>query len=99
MGARGLSALVIIATLAILGGCSSHHYHQGETPLEKNWGRSFESAKYNQMLNPDAGDNPAPVVGLDGEAAETVWKGHLKKESGTKGPTEFGVVTGKQNTM
>jgi hypothetical protein len=99
MGARCLSAIVILASLALLGGCSSHYYHQGETPLEKNWGRAFESAKYNQTLNPDASENLAPVVGVDGEAAEIVWKDHLKTESGPKGPTEYGVVTVKQNPM
>jgi hypothetical protein len=99
MGARYLSAIVIIASLAIFAGCGSQYYYQGESPLEKNWGRAFESAKYNQTLNPDASENLAPVVGLDGEEAEIVWRDHLKKESGTKGPTEFGVVTVKQNPM
>jgi hypothetical protein len=99
MGARYASAIVIIASLAILGGCGSHYYHQGETPLEKNWGRAFESAKYNQTLNPNASENLAPVVGMDGEEAEIVWRDHLKKEPGTKAPTEFGVVTVKQNPM
>ena len=34
-----------------------------------NWGKSFESAKNNQILNPDAGKNLDPVVGIDGQAA------------------------------
>jgi hypothetical protein len=37
--------------------------------LEMNWGKSIESAKNNQILNPDAGKNIDPVVGLDGEIA------------------------------
>lgn len=40
-------------------------YHQDST-LNKNWGRSYETAKYNQMLNPEAGKNLEPVSGLDG---------------------------------
>ena len=35
-----------------------------------NYEKSFESAKNNQILNPDAGKNLEPVVGLNGEAAE-----------------------------
>jgi hypothetical protein len=38
--------------------------------LDKNWGRSFESAKYNQILDPDAGKKSNPVVGLDGPASQ-----------------------------
>jgi len=38
--------------------------------LNMNFGKSFESAKNNQILNPDAGKNLEPVVGLNGEAAE-----------------------------
>ena len=58
-----------IAALSLLGGCGKTFYAQNETPLDKNWGRSFEAAKYNQILNPDAKKNLAPVVGLNGDAA------------------------------
>jgi hypothetical protein len=37
--------------------------------LNMNWGKSFESAKHNQILNPEAGKEPTPVVGFDGKAA------------------------------
>jgi len=37
--------------------------------LNMNYGNSFESATNNQILNPDAGKNLDPVVGLDGQAA------------------------------
>lgn len=52
--------------------------------LEMNWGKSFESAKKNQILNPDAGKNLEPVVGLNGEAAEhgvNKYKKSFKKEA------------------
>jgi len=58
-----------IVAFSLLGGCGKTFYAQNETPLDKNWGRSFEEAKYNQILNPDAQKNTSPVVGLDGEAA------------------------------
>ena len=60
-----------LKTLAILGwvifffSCSQM---QNETLLDKNWGRSYETAKYNQILNPDASKNLKPVFDLDGQA-------------------------------
>ena len=99
MAARCLSVIVTIAILSILGGCGSHFYHQGESPLEKNWGRAYESAKYNQTLNPDASENLIPVDGLDGAAAEMAQQRYLKGEQKTKPETtEFGVMTVKQQT-
>lgn len=38
--------------------------------LNDNWGKSYETAKKGQILNPDAGESLEPVLGLDGEAAE-----------------------------
>ncbi len=61
---RCLTLIILIATLLIFSGCGPR-----ETMLDKNWGSSFESAKQSQILNPEAGKNPDPVVGLDGRAA------------------------------
>ena len=77
MGAKCLIIIGLVAALSIFSGC-------GATKLEKNWGKSFESAKSNQILNPEAGQNLDPVVGLDGQAAEsnlgTYRKGFEPKE-------------------
>ena len=56
-------------TVAMIGicGCAQTFYPEG-TPLERNWGKSYEAAKYNQILDPEAGKNTDPVTGLDGEA-------------------------------
>lgn len=40
------------------------------TQLDRNWGRSFEAAKFGQIQNPETGKNLDPVLGLDGQAAE-----------------------------
>ena len=62
-----------LKTIAILGwvifftGCSQM---QKETLSDKNWGRSYEAAKYNQILNPEAGKNQDPLDGLDGQATD-----------------------------
>ena len=58
-----------MAVLSLSSGCGKTFFAQNETLLDKNWGRSFEEAKFNQLLNPDAKKNRSPVVGLDGEAA------------------------------
>ena len=55
----------LIAAVFFFSGCGTR-----ETMLDKNWGSSFESAKQNQILNPEAGKNLDPVIGLDGKAAK-----------------------------
>ena len=54
----------------LLAGCSGAYLHGEETLLDKNWGRSYETAKYNQMLDPDAPRKNDPVTGISGETAE-----------------------------
>lgn len=64
MRARCFIVIGLIAAMSIFSGCA------GTTMLDKNWGKSFESARSDQILNPEAGQNLDPVVGLDGQAAE-----------------------------
>ncbi len=65
---RLIVVLGLIVGLSFFAGCSKEF--QKETKLDRNWGRSFESAKQNQILNPEAGKDSEPVVGMDGQAAE-----------------------------
>jgi len=58
---RYLTLIGLLASLLIFSGCGPR-----ETMLSRNWGNSFESAKQSQILNPEAGRNLEPVVGLDG---------------------------------
>jgi hypothetical protein len=67
---KTIALTIACAMLALSAGCSSSGPVYEETLLDKNWGRSVETAKYNQILNPDAGKNLTPVEGLDGKAAE-----------------------------
>jgi len=67
---RCLTLIGLVAALSICSGCGKTITTKKETMLERNWGRSFESMKYNQILNPEAGKNLDPVVGLDGQSAE-----------------------------
>lgn len=73
MVTRCLTLMALITALAILSGCGGHLLSlsgKEQTMLEENWGRSFETAKYSQILNPEAGKNSEPVTGLDGPAAK-----------------------------
>jgi hypothetical protein len=84
MSKRTIALTIACAMLALFAGCSSSGPVHEETLLEKNWGRSVETAKYNQILNPDAGKNLTPVEGLSGKAAgNTVekYENSFKKET------------------
>lgn len=70
MFVRCVMLITFVATMAVLGGCGLKAPAERETMLDKNWGRSYEAAKQNQILNPDAANNLDPVVGLDGQSAE-----------------------------
>ena len=64
--------IVVLAMFSVsLWGCAGNIPEaQRVDYLDMNFGKSFESAKNNQILDPDAGKNLEPVVGLNGEAAE-----------------------------
>jgi len=67
--------MILIVALAMfsvsLWGCAGNVPEaQRVDYLNMNFGKSLETAKNNQILNPDAGKNLEPVVGLNGEAAE-----------------------------
>ncbi len=62
---KSLIIVGITAAVLVVSACSGT-----ETLSERNWGRSYETATYNQILNPDADKNLKPVDSLDGQAAE-----------------------------
>ena len=69
------SNIILIVVLAMfsvsLWGCAGNVPEaQRVDYLNMNFGKSYESAINDQILNPDAGKNLEPVVGLNGEAAE-----------------------------
>ena len=67
---RYLVLIGLIAGLLFISCGARTNLLQGESAVEKSWGRSYETAKFNQILNPDAGQNRDPVLGLDGQASE-----------------------------
>jgi hypothetical protein len=58
----------ITAIMLVMLSCSGTTLTHKETLLERNWGRSYETARYMQIVNPDAEKNLDPVLGLDGNA-------------------------------
>jgi hypothetical protein len=66
----GKTYLIMAALVTLLStGCTRQIYHDGGSPIDKNWGRSYEEQKYSQIIDHEAGKNLDPVVGLDGKAA------------------------------
>jgi hypothetical protein len=92
-------AVIVVAALLIIGfvGCSKGNIvspFQTESQLEKNWGRSFEAAKHNQTLNPDADKNLKPVEGLEGPAAERIMGEYIKGGDRTKASApSYGILS------
>jgi hypothetical protein len=62
---KSLIIVGIIVAVSMLPACSGT-----DTLSQQNWGKSYETAVYNQMVNPDADKTINPVDSLDGQAAE-----------------------------
>ena len=66
---RCITLMAILSIISVLLGCSGTTPADDQSLLEANWGRSVESIKYMQMVDPEAGKNLDPVLGLDGNAS------------------------------
>jgi hypothetical protein len=94
--------VIVLGALLAVGffGCYKNNTAnplQPESQLDKNWGRSFEAAKHNQILNREAEKNLAPVEGVDGVVEERIMEGYIKGGDQKKqGSSEFGVLTIKK---
>lgn len=58
--------MLATALLLMLSGCA------GPSRLDTDFGVSYNLAKENQILNPEAGTNLQPVSGMDGQAVQKV---------------------------
>lgn len=67
---RCIILIGIASAMTIVIGCSATAPVAEQGLLERNWGRSFETIHYMQMVNPEGGKNFDPVLGLDGKASE-----------------------------
>jgi len=73
---KSLIIVGIIVAVSMVSACSGT-----DTLLQQNWGKSYETAAYNQTLNPDADKTLKPVDSLEGQAAEN---GHQKYQDSFK---------------
>ena len=64
---KSLIIIGIIVAVSMVSACSGT-----DTLLQQKWGKSYETATYNQTLNPDADKTLKPVDSLDGQAAKNV---------------------------
>jgi len=76
----------IFSGMLFISGCAGTTPYSEDSLTNRNWGRPYETAIYNQMLNPDAAKNLDPVLGLDGSAAQNNVEKYKEsfKESGPK---------------
>ena len=58
-----------LTIVSMICGCGTTPFYDS-SEVNKNWGRSYETALFNQLLNPDADKNLNPVTGFDGTAGE-----------------------------
>jgi hypothetical protein len=59
----------VITIVLVMFSCSGTTPAYKPTLLDRNWGRSYETARYMQIVNPDADKNLDPVLDLDGTGA------------------------------
>lgn len=63
-----MNKLLIALLIGLVSGCSSVTPH-----YDARFGDAVREAKKKMIIDPDAGKNPDPVIGLDGKAArETI---------------------------
>jgi hypothetical protein len=82
---RNVMIWAIVLIIPAIYGCTTIHDRQAR--MELNRGRSYETARFNQILNADTESNNDPVEGLDGNAADITidkyQKGFKKEQSTT----------------
>jgi len=69
---RSFVLIGLIAMFFISGSCA------GPTRVERDFSTSFNLAKLNQTLNPEAEKNIEPVTGLDGKSAQATIEKYRK---------------------
>ena len=63
-----MTIIGIAIALPVLFGCNS--MNQREALVDDNWGRSYETVRFSQIVNPDAGENMVEDQGTDGITVE-----------------------------
>ena len=66
-----MAGIMLASSVSTVSAGSLAEWYQRTYKKETKMGVAFQAAKSNQILNPDAGKEPEPVQGLDGQAAES----------------------------
>lgn len=90
-----MRALIVIARVAgaaasaaLLGACAQTPY------LDSQFGASQRLTRAQQMLNPQAGRNTAPVLGMDGAAAKSAYDNYQRSFATPDQQTSFTIGSG-----
>ena len=78
-----IPAILGIAAALFLGGCATGR-------VEADYGTSYNLARFNQTLDPEAGKNLEPVVGMTGQVWEKVAE---RYQAGFEKPTQAAMPT------
>lgn len=80
--------LSIFFMVFMLVGCA------GESRLKMDYGASYNLAKFNQTLNPDAEQDLEPVEGFDGEAGKATVDRYQKSFERPATPPSYAISIG-----
>ncbi|QCQ22965.1 hypothetical protein [Desulfoglaeba alkanexedens] len=82
--------ILILGLLILAGGCTAC-----PSRLELASGASFQSQKFNQILDPEAGRNLKPVESLDSEATEIALEKYRESFKKPREPEKFLMEIGR----
>lgn len=86
---RILIPILMMIVCGFILGCQTVDYRQADyrqAQIDANFGRAYETARFSQILNPEAENNLDPVMGFDGTAAENTidkYQKDFKKQDST----------------
>jgi hypothetical protein len=85
-----LKGMLAALLTSLLAGCVAQTPH-----LDEKFGEAVNTAKAQQIINPDAAQNTDPVAGVDGQAANaTIDRYHKSYERPPAQPNVFAIGVG-----
>jgi hypothetical protein len=91
MSMKKFTIITVLFSCIFLVGCGLKTPGKRETVLDRNFGKSFETAKENQILDANAKNNLQPVFGLDGKSSENTMDAY-RKTFATEQPNQTGNI-------
>jgi type IV pilus biogenesis protein CpaD/CtpE len=83
-----MAGIMVLFSVSTVSAETFVQWYRRTYQRESNMGAAYEAAKSNQILNPEAGKEPQPVQGLDGEAAEAVMDAYRESFKRTPSRTD-----------